>query len=224
MKLCDYNAAMLADMLKKKEISAREIAGDVIKRIAEKEADINAFITILDEDKILAQADEADRRISSNADVGPLNGIPIAIKDNICTKDILTTCASKMLNNYIPPYNATAVELLSKGGAVFIGKTNMDEFDMGASSETSADGMTFNPANTEYLAGGSSSGSAASVAAWGEAWHACLADAERLAEGRQGRPRRHRHQARPSSPRPQSHRRSARAPAPPPAVRAASAS
>lgn len=168
MKLCDCNAAILAGMLKKKEISAREIAADVIKRIKEQEANINAFITVLDEDKILAQADEADRRISSDADAGPLNGIPVAIKDNICTKNILTTCASKMLSSYIPPYDATAVELLLKGGAVFIGKTNMDEFDMCASSETSADGMTFNPANTEYIAGGSCSGSAAAVAA-GEA-------------------------------------------------------
>ena len=164
MELCDYTATKLAGMLKTRKVSSREITEDVLKRIKEKEADINSFITVLDEEKIFAQADEADRRISSNIETGPLNGIPIAIKDNICTKNILTTCASKMLSNYVPPYSATAVDLLLKEGAVCIGKTNMDEFAMGASSETSVDGVTFNPANSEYVAGGSSSGSAAAVA------------------------------------------------------------
>ena len=164
MELCDYTATELAGMLKTRKVSSREITEDVLKRIKEKEADINSFITVLDEEKIFAQADEADRRISSNIETGPLNGIPIAIKDNICTKNILTTCASKMLSNYVPPYSATAVDLLLKEGAVCIGKTNMDEFAMGASSETSVDGVTFNPANSEYVAGGSSSGSAAAVA------------------------------------------------------------
>ena len=164
MELCDCNAATLAGMLKKREVSAREIAVDVLKRIKEKEADINSFITVLDEDQILAQADEADRRISSNFNVGPLNGIPVAIKDNICTKNILTTCASKMLRDYIPPYNATAVELLLREGVVFIGKTNMDEFDVGVSSATGTGGETFNPTDTAYVTAANSLGAATAVA------------------------------------------------------------
>ncbi|MGD2127357.1 MAG: Asp-tRNA(Asn)/Glu-tRNA(Gln) amidotransferase subunit GatA [Desulfobacteraceae bacterium] len=163
MDLCDRSASELAAMLRRGETSSREITESVLKRIDEKEATINAFITVTPE-IALKQADEADRRFREGKKIPLLNGIPIAIKDILCTRGIKTTCGSAILGNYIPPYNATAVKKALKSGAVLIGKTNMDEFAMGSSNENSAFGPTRNPVNPEYVAGGSSGGSAAAVA------------------------------------------------------------
>jgi len=163
MELCDQNGSELARMLRKREVSSREITESVFKRIIEKEETINAFITETRE-TALKQADLADNRFRNGKKVPPLNGIPIAIKDNMCTKGIKTTCGSKILANYVPPYDATAVKRVLRSGAVLIGKTNMDEFAMGSSTENSAFGPTRNPVNPERVAGGSSGGSAAAVA------------------------------------------------------------
>ncbi len=167
MELCDKNAVELAHLLKKREISSRELTESVLKRIDEKEASINAYITKT-RDIAVKQADEADKRFASGEATSPLNGIPIAIKDNLCTLGIRTTCASRILENYIPAYNATAVEKAIADGAVITGKTNLDEFGMGSSTENSIIGPTKNPVNTDYVTGGSSGGSAAAVAS-GEA-------------------------------------------------------
>ena len=164
MELCDLSVSELAGMLRKQEISSREITESVFKRIDEKEETINAFITTTRE-MALKQADQADCRFRDVKKIPLLNGIPVAIKDILCTQGIKTTCGSNILNNYIPTYNATAVEKVLKDGVVLIGKTNMDEFGMGSSTENSIIGPTRNPVNTECVAGGSSGGSAAAVAA-----------------------------------------------------------
>ncbi len=164
MELCDLSVPELAGMLRKREISSREITESVFKRIDEKEETINAFITTTRE-TARKQADQADSRFRDVKKVPLLNGIPVAIKDILCTQGIKTTCGSNILNNYIPTYNATAVEKVLKDGVVLIGKTNMDEFGMGSSTENSIIGPTRNPVNTECVAGGSSGGSAAAVAA-----------------------------------------------------------
>ncbi len=164
MELCDCTAAELSTMLRKGEVSSKEITESVLKRIDEKEKELNAYITVT-RDKALSQAEIADKRFNKKQKVSLLNGIPIALKDNLCTKSILTTCGSKILENYIPPYDATAVNKVFQEGAVLIGKTNLDEFGMGSSTENSAFGPTRNPINIAFVAGGSSGGSAAAVAA-----------------------------------------------------------
>ena len=117
-------------------------------RARELQPRLNAYITFNDQAENAAE--KADRLIAKGGDIPPLCGIPIAVKDNISTKGLRTTCASKMLENYIPPYSATAVELLEAAGAVIIGKTNMDEFAMGSASDTGAFGAVYNPADTAY--------------------------------------------------------------------------
>lgn len=164
MELCDRSASELAGMLRKREVSSKEITNSVFKRIDEKEETINAFITTTRE-MALRQADMADMRFRKGTKTSLLNGIPIAIKDNMCTQGIKTTCGSNILKDYVPPYNATVVKKLFQNGAVLVGKTNMDEFAMGSSTENSAFGPTRNPVNPDYVAGGSSGGSAAAVAA-----------------------------------------------------------
>jgi len=164
MELCDCTATELGKLLRKREICSKDITESVLQRINEKEKDINAFITVT-RDEALNQAEAADKRFNKKTRVTLLNGIPVALKDNLCTNNIKTTCASKILENYIPPYDATAVNKIFKEGAVLIGKTNLDEFGMGSSTENSAFGATRNPINTEFVAGGSSGGSAAAVAA-----------------------------------------------------------
>lgn len=163
MQFCDHSASELARMLRKGEVSSREITESVFKRIDEKEDAVHAFIRVTPE-IALKQADLADRRFREKKRVSLLNGIPIAIKDNMCTQGIPTTCGSKILEKYIPPYDATAVAKVLQTGAVLIGKTNMDEFAMGSSCENSAFGPTHNPVNLERVAGGSSGGSAAAIA------------------------------------------------------------
>ncbi|MBW1936323.1 MAG: Asp-tRNA(Asn)/Glu-tRNA(Gln) amidotransferase subunit GatA [Deltaproteobacteria bacterium] len=167
MDLCDKSAFELAAMLRRREITSVELTQSVLSRIEQKEPIINAFITVTEE-TALKQAEAADRRFRSGKKVPSLNGIPIAIKDILCTKGITTTCGSAILQNYVPPYNATVVRKVLRSGAVIIGKTNMDEFAMGSSNENSAFGPARNPVNPQYVAGGSSGGSAAAVAA-GEA-------------------------------------------------------
>jgi aspartyl-tRNA(Asn)/glutamyl-tRNA(Gln) amidotransferase subunit A len=164
MELCDWSAYDLGRLLRKREMSAREIVESVLERIEERETLIHAYITVT-RDMALEQADRADRLLAGGGDIPPLTGIPIAIKDLLCTKGIKTTCASKILADYVPPYNATVVDRLFRDGAILIGKTNMDEFAMGSSTENSARGSTRNPVDPERVPGGSSGGSAAAVAA-----------------------------------------------------------
>lgn len=164
MDIISLSAIELKEKLKNKEISAREIVTAHLDRIKEKEAEINAFITITEEEALKA-ADKIDEKIKNGEELGLLAGLPVAIKDNISTKGIRTTCASKMLENYIPPFDATVINRIIKEDGIVIGKTNMDEFAMGSSTESSYFGTTRNPQDTERVPGGSSGGSAAAVAA-----------------------------------------------------------
>ncbi len=150
-------------LLVDKQISSVELTRRYLKKIRQLEPKIGAFITITEE-QALKQAEEADRQINQG-NAKPLTGIPMLIKDNICTKGIRTTCASKMLDEFIPPYNATVANKLFKQGAVLVGKANMDEFAMGSSTENSAYFVTHNPWDLDRVPGGSSGGSAAAVAA-----------------------------------------------------------
>jgi aspartyl-tRNA(Asn)/glutamyl-tRNA(Gln) amidotransferase subunit A len=167
MELCDKSAMSLAAMLRKREVTSREITQSVFKRIEEREKTVNAYITT-DKDGALIQADQADKKFQKGEELPLLAGIPLAVKDILNTKDIRTTCGSKILDNFVPTYNATAVDRVLKDDAVIIGKTNMDEFGMGSSTENSIIGPTRNPVDTQFVAGGSSGGSAAATAA-GEA-------------------------------------------------------
>lgn len=159
---------MTIDEIKKcyinKEFSVKEIISGYLQRIDSLDGCVGAFITVCD-DTALKAAGELDERLALGEDIGPLGGIPVAIKDNICTRGIETTCASKVLAGYIPPYDATAVKRLKEAGAIIIGKTNMDEFAMGSSTENSAVKLTRNPWDLKKVPGGSSGGSAAAVAA-----------------------------------------------------------
>ena len=152
------------ELLKRRKISSVELTKSVLKRIAEMEDKVHACVTIT-EDLALRQAEEADGYISSGADIIPLTGIPVLIKDVMCTQGIRTTCASKMLENFIPPYDATVIGKLKAERVVIVGKTNMDEFAMGSSTEHSAFFPTHNPWELSRVPGGSSGGSAAAVAA-----------------------------------------------------------
>jgi aspartyl-tRNA(Asn)/glutamyl-tRNA(Gln) amidotransferase subunit A len=147
-----------------KKASAREIAADYFKRIAARNEELNAYLTLCEE-RAYKQADRVDAQVAAGKPLGPLAGVPIAIKDVISTRGIPTTCSSKILTNYVPPYDATAVTRLEVAGAVILGKTNCDEFAMGSSNENSAYGNVQNPAAPGYVPGGSSGGSAAAVAA-----------------------------------------------------------
>ena len=150
--------------LKSGEVSSKELVQEKIFRINEIDSTLNTFTTVISE-QALKKAEYIDNQRASGEDLPPLAGIPIAVKDNLCTKGVRTTCASKILENFIPPYESTVTERLLNSGAVMIGKTNMDEFAMGSSTETSAFGPTLNPWNINKVPGGSSGGSAASVAA-----------------------------------------------------------
>ncbi|MBQ6041357.1 MAG: Asp-tRNA(Asn)/Glu-tRNA(Gln) amidotransferase subunit GatA [Oscillospiraceae bacterium] len=163
MKYSEMNIAALSQLLQNKEVSAMELAKDALQAIAETDGTVGAYLTVA-EDEACRQAEIADN-MRAEGKAGPLTGIPFAMKDNICTKGVRTTCASKMLENWLPVYDACVTERLKAAGAVMLGKTNMDEFAMGSSSENSALQLTRNPAATDYVPGGSSGGSAAAVAA-----------------------------------------------------------
>jgi aspartyl-tRNA(Asn)/glutamyl-tRNA(Gln) amidotransferase subunit A len=147
-----------------KKVSARELAAEHYKRIAARNPELNAFLE-LSEERAYAQADRVDALVAAGKPLPPLAGVPIAIKDVLSTRGVRTTCGSKILEHYVPPYDATAVERLEAAGAVLLGKTNCDEFAMGSSNENSAYGPVLNPEATDRIPGGSSGGSAAAVAA-----------------------------------------------------------
>jgi len=144
--------------------SVKELVNDIFAKIDHKDPEINSYICTT-KDSAISQAENIDKLIQNNEDLPPLAGIPIAVKDNICTKGVATTCASKMLKNFVAPYEATASSKLWSSGGICLGKTNLDEFAMGSSTETSVFGVTSNPWDINRVPGGSSGGSAASVAA-----------------------------------------------------------
>ena len=164
MSLMSLTAAELGKKIQAKEVTAVEAAKEALAQIREKEAVLNSFVTV-DEEDALRRAAEVQKKIECGELTSPLAGVPVAIKDNMCTEGMLTTCSSKILYNFKPTYSAEAVLNLEKAGAVMIGKTNMDEFAMGSTTETSAFGVTRNPWNPEHVPGGSSGGSCAAVAA-----------------------------------------------------------
>jgi aspartyl-tRNA(Asn)/glutamyl-tRNA(Gln) amidotransferase subunit A len=163
LELCRLSISQLTALLQKREVSAREITASVYKQIDSVEERIKAYVTLTREEAFKA-AEEADRTISSE-NRKSLTGIPLAVKDNMCTKGILTTCSSKILHNFVPPYDSTVTARLKEHGFVLTGKTNLDEFAMGSSTENSGFHTTRNPWDTARIPGGSSGGSAAAVAA-----------------------------------------------------------
>jgi len=163
MNLNELTAHELSEKLKKGETTSVEVVSSVLKRIKDVDAKINAFL-LVDEESAVTQAKKADERIQKKQ-AGPLTGIPVAVKDNMCIKGQTTTCGSRILFNFKPPYEAAVVEKLRSEGAVIIGKTNMDEFAMGSSTENSAFKKTSNPCDLNCIPGGSSGGSAAAVSA-----------------------------------------------------------
>ena len=174
MGITDMTAVELAAAIKAGKTTAVEAAKAVLSLIAEKDKELNCYVTV-DKEGALRQAGLVQEKIEKGELSGPLAGVPVALKDNLCTEGLLTTCASRILHNFVPTYTAQAVLNLQKAGAVILGKTNMDEFAMGSTTETSAYGVTRNPRNTDHVPGGSSGGSAAAVAA-GECFYALGSD------------------------------------------------
>lgn len=164
MSILDLTALELGKKIKAGEITSLQATEAVIKQIKAVEEQVHSYVT-LDEEGAMKRAKEVQAQIEAGTLTGPLAGVPAAIKDNMCTKDMRTTCSSKILENFMPTYTAEAVLNLEKAGAVILGKTNMDEFAMGSTTETSYYGVTRNPWNTEHVPGGSSGGSCAAVAA-----------------------------------------------------------
>ena len=164
MDITSLTAVELGKKIKAKEISVVEAVKASIAQIEKVEKDVNSFVT-LDKEGALKRAEEVQKLIDDGTLTGPLAGVPVAIKDNMCTKGMLTTCSSKILGNFQPMFTAEAVKNLETAGAVILGKTNMDEFAMGSTTETSYFGPTKNPWNLEHVPGGSSGGSCAAVAA-----------------------------------------------------------
>ena len=163
MEIQKLTAVSLGKKIKEKEISVREALDAVFAQIDQTEDRYHAYVT-LDKEGAYKQADAVQEKIDKGELTGALAGVPVAIKDNMCTKGLLTTCSSKILENYVPTYTASAVQNLTDAGCVIIGKTNMDEFAMGSTTETSYYGVTRNPHNPDHVPGGSSGGSAAAVA------------------------------------------------------------
>lgn len=164
MSLMSLTAVELGRKIKEKEVTVEEAVTAALDAIEKREAQVYSFVTV-DREGALKRAKEVQAKINAGELTGPLAGVPVAIKDNMCTKGLLTTCSSKILYNFVPTYTAEAVLNLEKAGAVILGKTNMDEFAMGSTTETSAYGVTKNPWNTGHVPGGSSGGSCAAVAA-----------------------------------------------------------
>lgn len=174
MSLLDLTAVELGAAIKAGKTTAVDAMQAVIDQIEKVESEINSYVTF-DKEAALKEAQRVQSEIDAGTLTGPLAGVPVAIKDNMCTEGILTTCSSKILENFIPTFSAEAVIRLKEAGAVIVGKTNMDEFAMGSTTETSAYGVTRNPHNTDHVPGGSSGGSAAAVAA-GECFFALGSD------------------------------------------------
>lgn len=164
MSLMSLTAVELGRKIKEKEVTVEEAVTAALDAIEKREAQVHSFVTV-DREGALKRAKEVQAKIDAGELTGPLAGVPVAIKDNMCTKGLLTTCSSQILYNFVPTYTAEAVLNLEKAGAVILGKTNMDEFAMGSTTETSAYGVTKNPWNTGHVPGGSSGGSCAAVAA-----------------------------------------------------------
>jgi Asp-tRNAAsn/Glu-tRNAGln amidotransferase A subunit and related amidases len=158
------NIKEMVDKIKTGELTSEALVQSYIDEIAKTEPTVNAFLSLQCE-AALAKAKEIDAKVKAGEALGRLAGVPIAIKDNICTEGVNTTCASKMLQDFVPPYDATVIKKLLAEDAIIIGKTNMDEFAMGSSNENSAFKKTLNPRDTSRVPGGSSGGSAAAVAA-----------------------------------------------------------
>ena len=174
MDIMSLTAVELGKKIKAKEISVTEATQAYLDQIEKVENDVHSYVTI-DKEGALKRAEEVQKMIDDGTLLSPLAGVPVAIKDNMCTKGTRTTCSSKILENFVPTFTSEAVLNLEKAGAVIIGKTNMDEFAMGSTTETSYYGVTRNPWNTEHVPGGSSGGSAAAVAA-GECAYALGSD------------------------------------------------
>ena len=164
MSLMSLTAVELGKKIKAREVTVEDAVNAALDAMEAREKEVHSFVTI-DREGALKRAKEVQKLIDDGTLTGPLAGVPVAIKDNMCTKGMLTTCSSKILYNFIPTYTAEAVLNLEKAGAVILGKTNMDEFAMGSTTETSAYGVTKNPWNTAHVPGGSSGGSCAAVAA-----------------------------------------------------------
>lgn len=174
MSILELTAVELGKKIKDKEITVVEATKVALEQIKAVESDVHGYVSY-DEESALKRAEEVQKGIDDGTYTGPLAGVPMAIKDNICTKGYTTTCSSKILENFVPTYSAQTVENLIKEGVVFLGKTNMDEFAMGSTTETSAFAVTKNPWDTEHVPGGSSGGSCAAVAA-GECFAALGSD------------------------------------------------
>ncbi|MCR4787397.1 MAG: Asp-tRNA(Asn)/Glu-tRNA(Gln) amidotransferase subunit GatA [Lachnospiraceae bacterium] len=164
MSILDLTALELSAAIKEKKYTVTDAVKAVLDRIKECEEDFNCYVTV-DEEGALSKALSVQKGIDDGTLTGPLAGVPVAVKDNMCTEGLLTTCSSKILYNFVPTFSSEAVLALEKAGAVIIGKTNMDEFAMGSTTETSFFGPTKNPRNPEHVPGGSSGGSASAVAA-----------------------------------------------------------
>ena len=162
--LNETTAHELAPRIKSGEVTAEEVARDILRLIEEKDPAINAYLAV-DPESVIADAQDVDRRVAAGESTGPLAGVPIAIKDAICTKGLETTCASRILEGFVPPYDATVIARLRKADAVILGKTNMDQFGMGSSNENTGFEICRNPLDTDRVPGGSSGGSAAALAA-----------------------------------------------------------
>lgn len=165
MKINHMTAVELGKAIKAGEVTVADAVNAFYDQIDRVEKDINSYVTVIDRETALEKAEAIQKQIENGTLTGPLAGVPVAIKDNMCTTGVKTTCSSKILYNFEPTYTATAVENLERAGTVIIGKTNMDEFAMGSTTETSYFGETKNPWNTEHVPGGSSGGSCAAVAA-----------------------------------------------------------
>ena len=164
MDLTQFTATKLGQMIKNKEVSVEEAVLASFSMIEKNEDNLNCYVT-LNKENALIKAKEVQAKIDNGELVSPLAGVPVAIKDNMCTIGMRTTCSSKILENFVPTYSSQAVENLENAGAIILGKTNMDEFAMGSTTETSYFGVTKNPWNDAHVPGGSSGGSCAAVAA-----------------------------------------------------------